>query len=158
MEEAVFVETTGAGLFQARVSTPSSTFLVDEPVEVGGLNSGPTPYDLLSMALGACTVMTIRLYAQRKGWSLDGVRVRITHNRRGPNGRDVFSCEIEIVGSLDQEQLDRLLDASKRCPVHKTLEGGADIETAVGTNLESHIAESHCAHEKDCEEVVAAAS
>lgn len=158
MEEAVFVETTGAGLFQARVSAASSTFLVDEPVEVGGFNSGPTPYDLLSTALGACTVMTMRLYAQRKGWPLDGVRVRITHNRSGPNGRDVFTREIEIVGPLDQEQRDRLLDASKRCPVEKTLEGGADIQTAVATNLDGLIAESHCAHEKDCEEVVAAAS
>ena len=72
---AVVVEDTGEGDFQVEVRAPGLSFLADEPVDAGGLGSGPTPYDLLSAGLGACTAMTLRLYARRKGWPLQGVRV-----------------------------------------------------------------------------------
>jgi organic hydroperoxide reductase OsmC/OhrA len=79
--EAAIIAETGLGRFQVEARVGSSAFLLDEPVAAGGRGSGPNPYDLLSSALGACTVMTIRLYANRKGWPLSQVRARVAHHR-----------------------------------------------------------------------------
>ncbi|HEY1429460.1 MAG TPA: OsmC family protein [Candidatus Tumulicola sp.] len=161
MEEAIVIETTEAGLFQSRVTTADASFIIDEPVEAGGLGSGANPYDLLAAALGGCTAMTLKMYAQVKQWPLEHVRVRVLHERNGLDGRDKFTREIELFGALDDEQRQRMLAVSLRCPVHKTLGSATEIETvlvpapAVGAASGEAGVESHCAHATDCAEAVA---
>lgn len=121
------VAETGVGRFQVEVLAGGAVFLADEPVEVGGLGSGPNPYDLLASALGACTAMTLRLYAARKDWPLKRVLVRVLHSRESLTARDRFAREITLEGTLDATQTRRLLEIAGRCPVHRTLEHGADI-------------------------------
>jgi len=133
-DETIVIDETKAGTFQVKVIAGSSTFLVDEPAAVGGLDSGPNPYDLLSAAVGACSLMTMRLYADRKKWPLERVRVKVTHQRDGLAGRDRFLREIQLFGALDEAQRARIIDISKRCPVHLTIERGSDVETVLLPN------------------------
>jgi putative redox protein len=129
--ESALVEETGAGRFQVVVHAGGSAFLADEPIAVGGLGSGPNPYDLMSAALGSCTAMTVRLYASRKVWPLKRVRVRVEHVRATLDARDRFEREIIIEGDLDDAQRKKLLDIANHCPVHRTLERGADVATVL---------------------------
>ncbi|MFN3932952.1 MAG: alpha/beta fold hydrolase [Brevundimonas sp.] len=125
------VEETGGGRFQVRVTTASGSFLADEPASVGGLGSGPTPYDLLGAGLGACTAMTCRLYAERKGWPLERVIVEVGHVAKTASAPDHFTRRIGLVGGLDDEQRGRLLEIADRCPVHRTLTESATVATEV---------------------------
>jgi len=127
--ETIVIDETGIGLFQVEVKAASATFLVDEPLQAGGDGSGPNPYDLLSAALGACTLMTVRLYARRKALPLQRVRVMVTHHRPGLGAKDRFEREIELHGDLDEVQRAKILDIAMHCPVHLTLERGSEIET-----------------------------
>ena len=132
---------TGAAGFRTDVVAGSHAFVVDEPVAVGGTDAGPTPYDLLVAALGACTSMTLRMYADRKGWPLEGVTVRLRHAR--VHAEDCANCEsgtakvdrvtreIELAGPLDDTQRRRLLEIADRCPVHRTLSAGVRITTSL---------------------------
>ena len=129
LAEAVLVETTGSGRFQVEAHARGSVFLIDEPVAFGGLGTGPNPYDLISMALGSCSAMTVRLYAERKQWPLDKVSVRVVHIRGTLKARDRFEREINLRGALDETQRARLMEIAMRCPVHLTLERGADVVT-----------------------------
>ena len=130
--EAVRVEETGAGKFQVEVQAGPSVFLADEPLDVGGLDSGPSPYDLLSAALGACTAMTCRMYADRKGWPLTRVSVGVTHEARKADRLDRFTREIGLEGDLDADQRQRLIEIAEKCPVHRTLTEGAEVGTRAG--------------------------
>jgi putative redox protein len=115
----------------ATIDVGEHRLVVDEPVEAGGADAGPNPYDLLMAALGACTVITVQLYAQRKGWPLEGVEVRLSHERI--YAQDCAECEtregfvhrisksLALRGSLNDEQRQRLADIAKRCPVQQTL-------------------------------------
>jgi putative redox protein len=126
----IVVQETGGGKLQVQVVAGKTRFYADEPVEVGGLGSGPNPYDLLCAALGACTSMTVRLYAEHKQWPLSRMRVAVAHHKdKDLKPVDRFSREITIEGNLDPEQRARLLEIAERCPVHRTLEGGSAIET-----------------------------
>jgi putative redox protein len=127
--EAVLVEETRRGKFQVEAHVADATILIDEPVAFGGMGSGPTPYDMLSTALGACTAMTIRLYADRKGMAVERVRVRVKHHRGTLQARDRFEKFILIDGALTAEQRADLLRVAQRCPVHITLDRGADVDT-----------------------------
>lgn len=129
--EGVEVCETGAGKFQVRVTTAGGAFIADEPVAAGGLGSGATPYDLLAAALGACTVMTLRLYADRKGWRLKSSFVRVLHHSEGLNAPDRFAREIRLEGELSDDQRHRLLEIANHCPVHKTLERGSEVVTVL---------------------------
>ena len=126
--DTVTVTETGVGKFQVEVLAGGAVFLADEPVAAGGLGSGPNPYDLLAASLGSCTAMTMRLYAARKGWPLARATVRVLHTRLA-DGRDRFAREITLEGALDADQRRRLLEIAERCPVHRTLERGAQIIT-----------------------------
>lgn len=132
MDEAI-AEDTGAGDFQTRIRTAGIEIAADEPVAAGGLGSGPTPYQLLASALASCTTMTLRLYATRKGIPVTRIRTAVGHvrdNDRTP--ADGFTRRIELEGDLDAEQRARLLEIADRCPVHRTLTGGARVETLPG--------------------------
>lgn len=131
---------TPAGGFRTELVTGPHTLVADEPASVGGTNEGPTPYDLLAAALAACTGMTLRMYADRKGWPLEEVAVRVEHGRvhaeHGGACEDPRSCldtlrrEVRVVGrDLDAAQRARLLEIADRCPVHRTLERGVEITT-----------------------------
>src|ERR1700744_420248 len=125
--ETITVTETGLGKFQLEARVNGSAFLMDEPVSAGGLGSGPNPYDLLGAALGACTTMTIRLYANRKGWPLKRVETLVRHSRAGLNAKDRFELDIALEGDIDAEQRARVLEIAERCPVHLTLARGSDV-------------------------------
>ncbi|WP_411288465.1 alpha/beta fold hydrolase, partial [Phenylobacterium sp.] len=143
--QGIRVEETGVGKFQVRVVTPAVTFLADEPVDVGGLNSGPTPYDLLSAGLGACTAMTCRLYAERKSWPLERVVVEVGHTAKTAKVPDRFVRKIAFQGQLDETQRVRLLGIADRCPVHRTLTESAVIETELLADDQPHSGAENCA-------------
>ena len=137
--KTVVVRETREGRFQQEVTVGAHRFLADEPLEVGGLDSGPGPYDLLLAGLGACTAMTLRLYAERKALALERVTVRLNHSRI--HAADCADCEtkegmldrieraITLRGALDAEQRRRLLEIADKCPVHRTLTSENDIRT-----------------------------
>jgi putative redox protein len=107
------------------------SLVADEPLSMGGTDLGPAPYDLLMAALGACKAMTLRMYTDRKQWSLDGVTVQLNHKKidaadcetcvTKKGQLDQFDCEIDLAGELDEQQKKRLLQIADRCPVHRTL-------------------------------------
>jgi putative redox protein len=111
----------------------------DEPLDQGGADTGPSPYELLAAALGACTSMTLGMYARRKQWPLDDVQVRLRHSRI--YAEDCADCDtkdgmldridrdIELTGNLTPEQRARLLEIADQCPVHRTLTRGMQIHT-----------------------------
>ena len=132
-------EADAAGFLQDVNSGPEHHTLADEPLAYGGTNKGMTPYGFLSAGLGACTSMTIRMYARRKKWPLDHVSVDVSHDKvhaqDADNGEgfriDTFRREIRLEGDLDDAQRARLLEIADRCPVHRTLEHGAQVETVL---------------------------
>ena len=129
-EGGVVVEGKAAGYLQ-RIQARGHVFSADEPVTVGGSDLGPTPYELLLASLGACTSITLRMYARRKEWPLEGVRVKLRHYRvhakdvedsEKESGQvDVIDKDLELEGDLTQEQRERLFGIAARCPVHRTL-------------------------------------
>lgn len=139
-EGEVLVSGGSSGL-AVRVEAGGHLLAGDEPLGLGGTATGPSPYDFLLAALGSCTVMTLRLYADRKGWPLQGVAVRLRHGRvhaadcadcetTGHAGKiDVIDRDIELLGELDGEQRQRLLEIADRCPVHRTLTNEIKIRT-----------------------------
>ena len=139
--EAGWVEVaeTGSGTFTSMVRAGAHRWLADEPASVGGADAGPSPYDLLTAALGACTAMTLRMYARQKGLPLDRVRVRLKPSKihasdcehcETATGRiDRIEREIELQGALDEAQRQRLLEIADKCPVHRTLHGEVDVAT-----------------------------
>lgn len=148
--ETIIIDETRNGPFQLKVRAGSSTFIVDEPIGVGGLGAGPNPYDLLSAAIGACSLMTIRLYANRRNWPLDRVRVKVTHQRRDVDAIDTFIREIQFMGALNSERQQKLLEISTHCPVHKTIERGSTIVTSLippDTAIDKAV--SRCEHMRD---------
>ena len=122
--EAIVVEETGIGPYQLKVRTGSATFLLDEPIVAGGLGSGPNPYDLLSAALAASTVTTLRTYALAKQWSLEQIRIRLIRSRPVGRGREVMLRQIILLGALDEDQRAELLKIADQCPIHASLKRG----------------------------------
>ena len=117
--------------FRTDITVRGHELIADEPESVGGTGMGPDPYDYLLAALGSCTSMTIRMYADRKRWPLESVVVRLKHQKihaedcrecETKSGKvDIIEREIELIGPLDKEQRERLLEIANRCPVHRTL-------------------------------------
>ena len=141
-EGVVLVEETGRGRFQQKITAGRHSLIADEPEGVGGMASGFGPYDLLLAALGACSAMTVRLYAERKGWPLERVRIELRHAKihandcadcetRGDARIDEIDKRITLAGRLDAEQRARLVEIAGRCPVHRTLESEIKIRTTL---------------------------
>ena len=130
---------SGQGKFVEHLLDGRHRLVADEPVAAGGHDLGPGPYELLLMALGACTTMTLRVYADRKGWSLTRTSVRLHHHKI--HAEDCADCEtkhgmldriervIYLEGSLDEAQRKRLLEIADLCPVHRTLTSEITIDT-----------------------------
>jgi putative redox protein len=132
-EGDVVAEETGAGRFQLAIHAGGIRFLADEPVSAGGLGTGPTPYDLVSAGLAACTTMTLRMYAEHKGLPAGSIRTSVGHMRqKEAKIPDLFTRTIAIEGPLDNVQHQRLLEIADRCPVDLTLLAGSRIETTFG--------------------------
>jgi putative redox protein len=129
--ETTLVAETGLGRFQVEVRVGKTAFLADEPAEVGGLGSGPNPYDLLNAALGTCKTMTIRLYANRKNWPLEHVEVAVRHRRADLNAKDMFEVGVTLKGDLDESQRAKLMEIGERCPVSITLARGSDVRSVL---------------------------
>ena len=152
----VIARPTGNGRFQAEIAVRAGTIIADEPVEAGGLGTGPTPYELLSAALAACTAMTLRLYAERKGWTLPPFSVGAAHGimpggAEGAPPRGLFTRNIAFEGPLEAEMEVKLLSIAEKCPVHRTLMRGFEIRTNIGTVLPPPAAEPALQHECDME-------
>ncbi|MFZ2446721.1 MAG: alpha/beta fold hydrolase [Syntrophobacteraceae bacterium] len=133
------VARTGKSGFQTEIVANGHSIIADEPIAVGGADTGPNPYDLLVAALGACTGMTLRMYADRKGLPLDSAVVRLRHQKihaedcvgcEDPQRKiDFIEREIELLGNLDDATRGKLAEIANRCPVHKTLESRIKIQT-----------------------------
>lgn len=118
--------------FRNRVAAGRHALLAGEPESVGGDDAGPAPYQLLAASLGACTSMTLRMYAERKGLALNAVRVEVSHEKRpGAAPADVFVRRLHVDGALTQEERERLVEIAEKCPVHKTLSAGAEVSTVL---------------------------
>jgi putative redox protein len=140
----VEVAETRRGRFQQEITVGAHRLLADEPVEMGGMDSGPGPYDLLLAALGACTAMTLRLYAERKGLPLERASVKLRHSKI--HAADCADCEtregridriertLVLEGPLDADTRRRLLEIADKCSVHRTLTGEIDIRPAAAEN------------------------
>lgn len=130
-------EADPSGFLQDVNAGPLHHTLADEPLSYGGTNRGMTPYGFLAAGLGACTSMTIRMYARRKGWALDHISVDVSHDKVHAQDAetaketriDQFRRVIRLEGDLDSDQRQRLLEIADKCPVHRTLEKGAHVET-----------------------------
>src|SRR5262249_22327688 len=135
----VVVTGAGEGTFPQLISAHGHRLRADEPVEAGGTDTGPGPYDFLLAGLGACTAMTLRLYAERQNWPLENAEVTLRHQKI--HAEDCADCEtkvgmldhiervIRLDGPLDAEQKARLMEIADKCPVHRTLTSEIKIET-----------------------------
>ena len=138
---SVVVSGPAAG-FRTDVEVAGHHLVVDEPIAVGGADAGPTPYEMLLAGLGACTVMTLRIYADRRKWPLERARVTLQH--RKVHAQDCVDCDkrdakmdvidriVFLEGQLDEEQRAKLIEIAERCPVHQTLKGKIQVNTRFG--------------------------
>jgi putative redox protein len=131
---------TGSG-FAQEIVAGQHRLKADEPLSAGGTETGPTPYEFLLAALGACTAMTVTMYARRKNWPLDAIVVRLSHSKI--HAEDCFDChteagfidridrEIELSGSLSPDERLKLFEIAEKCPVHRTLTSEIDIRSSL---------------------------
>lgn len=125
------VATIGTTDWATTVVTGRHSLVVDEAPALGGQDAGPAPYDVLLASLGACTAITLRMYATRKGWPLAAAEVDLKHYKDGD--RSKIERVLHLTGDLDETQRARLADIAERTPVTLTLKAGADIATTLAT-------------------------
>jgi putative redox protein len=132
LHREVVVGENGRGRYQQSVSVGPHQMIADEPESVGGEDAGPAPFDYLLAGLGACTSMTLRMYAELKKLPLDSVSVTLTHEKIDVDGggkQDRITRRIKLNGDLTPEQQHRMLEIANRCPVHRTLTGSLQIDS-----------------------------
>jgi len=139
-QTSVVIRGTGSA-FAQEIVAGQHRLKADEPLSAGGTETGPTPYELLLAALGACTAMTVTMYARRKNWPLDAIVVRLSHSKI--HAEDCFDCrteagfidridrEIELSGSLSPDERLKLFEIAEKCPVHRTLTSEIDIRSSL---------------------------
>jgi len=139
MNKSVMVTAVQSAGMEANITMGGQSFVIDETGLASGATTGPDPYDYIMSALGACTVITLQMYAARKGWPLERAEVVLTHER--VHVKDCEDCEVKdaklsqvtktltLTGNLTAEQRQRLEQISSRCPVQKTLEAGIAVKT-----------------------------
>jgi putative redox protein len=130
------VRDSGPGSLKVAIAVAGQSFAGDEPLSAGGTGCGPAPHDLLAAGLAECTALTLRLYADRKGWPLTAIEVEVVHERDSQaSPSDLFRRTVRLTGDLNAEQRARLLEIAERCPVHRTLTAGSRIETLRGLDV-----------------------
>ena len=133
-QQTVLVSENRLGPYQQSVRVGRHRLTADEPVSLGGEDAGPAPMDLLLAGLGACTSITLRMYAERKHWPLTAVRVALQHDKLDDGGGSVdrITRVITLEGELTLEQRDRLLAIANKCPMHRTLQASTRIDSLLG--------------------------
>ena len=129
MAEPTVIATIGAAEYQVQLDDGMHKWLADEPESLGGRDTGPAPASLLLSSLGACTSITLKMYAKRKDWPLEALRVTLSMTSTA-NGT-VIDRQIVLTGRLSEDQRERLLQIANACPVHKILTGAIQIQTAI---------------------------
>lgn len=134
MAETITVSERPGGVYTNDVRSSRHHLFADEPIDLGSSDLGPTPFEYLCAALGACTSITLRMYADRKKWPVEHISVDVSYGKEIHGDgikRDVFTREIIVKGDLDESQRSRLGEIANKCPVHRTLEAGSDVITKV---------------------------
>ncbi len=137
-ENATATVESSDGTYAQAIKARMHDWAAGEPVEVGGTDNGPTPYELLLSALGACTSITLEMYAARKGWPLDKVHVTLEHSKEERAGEndgkpvDMIDRNVRLEGALDDDQRAKLIEIAEKCPVHRTLTNQININTLLG--------------------------
>lgn len=133
MEQAKIIasaeaENTG-GIYKTELRIDQHVLITDEPIGVGGKDEGPAPGSLLCMSLASCKVITLRMYAQRKGWNLTSIKIKVSLVKGADTttGNNTFYCQIFLNGDITAEQKTRLMEIAKACPIQKLLEKPSDI-------------------------------
>ncbi len=124
--------TIGKDLYKTELVTSGHRITADEPDELGGTNLGPAPGEFLMISLASCTAITLRMYADRKKWPVDRIKVEVGFEKA--QYKTIFKREISFEGELDEDQRSRLLQIANSCPVHKTLTNPIEIETKLSVN------------------------
>jgi putative redox protein len=113
--------------YRTELIASGKTVIADEPEEVGGTNAGPAPGEFLMIALASCTAITLRMYADRKKWAVDKIKVEVGFEKA--EFKTIFTRDIYLEGNLSSEERQKLLEIAEKCPVHKTLSNPIEIET-----------------------------
>ncbi len=132
MAETVKVKERAGGLYTNDVLTSRHHLYADEPADMGSADLGPSPYEYICAGLGACTSITLRMYAERKKWPVTQIEVDVSYRRETHSDglqRNVFTRIISVKGDLDETQHARMIEIANKCPVHRTLEAGSDVIT-----------------------------
>jgi putative redox protein len=149
LSRTVYVDTDGTPYLED-ICVGEHRLKADEPVEAGGADAGPNPYEFVLAALGTCACITVRMYAQRQQWSLEGVHITLRHSKI--HADDCAACateirtidkiemEISLSGNLSEDQRRRLLEVADRCPVHRTLTSTVQIETRAVSEVDPETA------------------
>lgn len=121
----------GTQNYKTEVKTATNSIIVDEPFDLGGEDLGFNPHELLAASLGTCTVITLKMYANHKGWDLKDVNIEVTFDWIKEENKSIFNRNIELIGNLDDTQRERLLKIANSCPVHKALINPTEITTSL---------------------------
>jgi len=119
----------GRESYRTELKTSGHTVYADEPAEVGGADSAPTPGDFMRMSLASCTAITLRMYADRKKWDVEKIDVTVTNER--DTYKTMFQCHIVVTGNIDENQRLRLQEIAHACPVHKLLSNPITVKTEI---------------------------
>ena len=117
--------------YRTQIQTDPHHFIVDEPISVGGKDLGPSPGELLAASLASCSSITVKLYADRKGWDLEEVEVEVDFERDAKFNVTKFTKKLKFTGDLSQEQIDKLYEIAGKCPIHRMLANPIEISSEV---------------------------
>lgn len=121
----------GSAFYKTEIKSSTNTIISDEPKSDGGMDLGFSPYELLASSLAACTCITLRMYANRKGWELQDIKVEVNIVEEAEEKKTTIVRSIELFGCLDTEQKKRLLNIANKCPVHKILTNTIEVKTDI---------------------------